>query len=83
MPFCRLIFLLTLALSHFHVQSQVTQLTYNELEVQYNDVWTYQNLQIIPVRFKDPNKAARQSNTVISLAEAMARKKVKVREIQG
>lgn len=83
MAFRRMFLLLALALFQFHVQSQVTQLTYSELEVQYRDAWTFQNLQIIPVRFKDPNKAIRQSNTVISLAEAMARKKVKVREMQG
>ncbi len=35
-------------------QSQVNQLTYNELEVHYSSAWTYQNLQLIPVRFKNP-----------------------------
>ena len=83
MPLTRISLLLVFLLGCIHVGAQVTQLTYSELDIQYDDVWTYRNLQIIPVRFKDPPKARRQSNPVISLAEAMAKKKVKVRETQG
>ncbi|WP_207496253.1 ARPP-1 family domain-containing protein [Aridibaculum aurantiacum] len=78
----RILLLLTLLLAAFHGHSQVSELTYNQLEIQYDSAWTYKNLQLIPVRYKDP-KIGKEDNHVISLAEAMATKKIKVREVQS
>ncbi|MDB5192883.1 MAG: hypothetical protein JWQ96_2446 [Segetibacter sp.] len=62
------------------------QLTYAKLRVQYDSVWTYKNLQLIPIRFKDKDAA---KPTVpppaesMTLVEAMQNSRVKVREIDG
>ena len=83
MALFRLYFLLMFCVLCCQVNAQVNQLTYNELIIQYNEAWTYKNLQLIPVRFKDPGLGARQTKPVISLAQGMAGKKVKVKEVQS
>ncbi len=83
MAFWRMCFYLTLSVLSFQVHAQVNQLTYNELVVHYNEAWTYKNLQLIPVHYKDPGLGAKQTKPVISLAQGMASKKVKVKETQS
>jgi hypothetical protein len=64
----------------------IAQLTYKELQVEYDSTWTFKNLQLIPVKFK--NKGDEFSNRsqpnrgIISLQEAMGKGKLKVKEIK-
>ena len=62
----------------------VAQLTYQQVWVDYDSAWTYQNLQIIPIRFKGQGNVGfyRQMlpNQFITLAEGMKTGKVKVKE---
>ncbi len=61
------------------------QLTYETVWVQYDSVWTYKNLQLIPIRFKSPGGSpVVQDGTgrLISLPEAIEKGKVKIREVQ-
>lgn len=58
------------------------QFTYRDVEVLYDSAWTYKNLQLIPIRFKE----GRGENTfggLISLADALADKKAVLKEIGG
>jgi hypothetical protein len=62
----------------------IAQLTYQQVWVDYDSAWTYQNLQIIPIRFKGQGNIGfyRQMlpNQYITLAEGMKTGKVKVKE---
>jgi hypothetical protein len=61
------------------------QLTYETLRVVYDSTWTYKNLQLIPVRFKQPNTPApltSKDSETISFSEALRKGMVKVKEIQ-
>lgn len=55
------------------------------LEVQYDSVWTYKSLKLIPLKFvSDPGKKIQptaQSENLLSLADAMKQKKVSVKEL--
>ncbi len=55
------------------------------LEVQYDSVWTYKNLKLIPVRFVagpgKNNQPPVKSENLLSLADAMKQKKVSVKEL--
>jgi L-rhamnose mutarotase len=70
----------------FLLIAQITnaQLTYQQVWVDYDSAWTFQNLQIIPIRFKGQGNVAfyRQllPNQYITLAEGMRTGKVKVKE---
>lgn len=83
-PFCTLITLSAL-LTIFSNQA-FSQLTYNELKVQYDSVWTFKNLQIIPVRFKSGEGAPAMGHPLSSkpllLADALQKRKVKLQEMQ-
>lgn len=60
------------------------QLTYDNLKVQYDSAWTFKNLQLIPIRFKQPGGvpvAGQASVNYIPLQDAMQSKKVKIKEI--
>ncbi len=60
------------------------QLTYQTLSVQYDSVWTFKNLSLIPIRFKDqPGEARRilSGLQTISLPEALLKNKVKIKEV--
>jgi hypothetical protein len=72
--------------------SQITfaQLTYKELRVEYDSAWTFKNLQLIPIKFKPISEGGKgitseerkSAPRIMSFAEAMARRKVKVQEMQ-
>jgi hypothetical protein len=70
----------------FLLITQITnaQLTYQQVWVDYDSAWTFENLQIIPIRFKGQGNVAfyRQllPNQYITLAEGMRTGKVKVKE---
>jgi hypothetical protein len=55
------------------------------VEVQYDSVWIYKNLKLIPVRFTgapgQKNMAMQPSENVFSLSDAMKQKKVSVKEL--
>ena len=60
------------------------QLTYQNLIVEYDSVWTFKNLSLIPVRFKGPPaEGTRLINGLqtISLPEALIKNKVKIKEV--
>jgi len=60
------------------------QLTYNELIVQYDSAWTFKNLKLIPVKFKNNGEGginAFANNNTISFEEAFKTGKLNVREI--
>ncbi len=60
------------------------QLTYQQVWVDYDSAWTFQNLQLIPIRFKGQGNVAfyRQllPSQYITLSEGMRTGKVKVKE---
>ena len=57
------------------------QLTYANLEVEFDSAWTCNHLQLIPVRFKaNAKKDNNIPNNFISLAQAMKQKKLLVKE---
>jgi hypothetical protein len=62
------------------------QLTYNELKVEYDSIWTFRNLQMIPVRYKFgegvPLAGTVTNRHPLSLTEAMQKHKVKLQEMQ-
>jgi len=76
--------LITLFFLVLIAQFAVAQLTYQQVWVDYDSAWTYQNLQIIPIRFKGQGNIGfyRQMlpNQYITLAEGMKTGKVKVKE---
>jgi hypothetical protein len=66
------------------VSSLFAQLTYHELSVQYDSAWTFKNLKLIPIRYKDSGIAkptAVQNGNVISFEEAFRTGKIHVKEI--
>ena len=62
------------------------QLTYNELRVEYDSPWTYKNLQLIPVKFKEKKgnggTAALPAVVSLSFSEALQKRKISVQEMQ-
>jgi hypothetical protein len=68
----------------------ISQLTYQELKVEYDSAWTFKNLQLIPIKFKPKSESGiggvtetpKGENRPISFSEAIAKKKVKVQEMQ-
>lgn len=66
-----------------HFCSTYAQLTYNELTVQYNSAWTCNNLQMIPVIFKNPKLAPEAGAQTMSFSEALKKHKIKLKEIQS
>lgn len=74
-------FLLFFLLLSLHA---LTQLTYNELTVQYDSVWHFKNLALIPVKFKSSgqgNNGSIGEGNVISFGEAMQSGKLSVKEM--
>ena len=62
--------------------SSFAQLTYTQLLVQYDSAWTYKNLKLIPIRFKErQGDSAHLKNNVISFEDAIRSGKITVREI--
>ena len=76
--------LLSLLLLLFIFQANA-QLTYDNLRVLYDSAWTYKNLQLIPLRFKGVgdgvNLHNKKDEPALSLAQAVATKKAKIKEI--
>ena len=60
-----------------------SQLTYNELEVQYDSVWTYKNLKLIPVKFKSTGGTVIPNNGMISFSEAFQTGKITLHELSN
>ncbi len=62
-------------------QTIKAQLVYPNLLVQFDSVWTYEKLQLIPIRFKEsePQQTGLPSN-IISLEEAMRKGKIQIKE---
>lgn len=60
-----------------------TQLTYENLWVQYDSAWTYKNLQLIPIRYKGGSAGPGTGfpTNLISLPEGLASGKITVKEI--
>lgn len=52
------------------------QITYEQVEVQYDTVWEYKNLRIIPIR----SKGISEGNSIVSLSQAIRRGWVTVTE---
>ena len=67
------------------VKTTTAQLTYNELRVEYDSPWTYKNLQLIPVKYKEKNEGTPAVVTPLvrslSFQEAMQKNKVSLQEI--
>lgn len=60
------------------------QLTFNELHADYDSSWTYKNLQLVPLRFKDCGQKKRADSTgkeFISFSSALSSGKISVKEI--
>ncbi len=66
-----------------------TQLTYNELSVQYDSPWTFKKLQLIPIRFKGVGKDSVNANSalfsepVVSFSDALRQRKITVKEMSA
>ena len=77
--------IITLILFFNVVIAATAQLTYHELKVEYDSVWTFKKLQIIPIKFKPENNLQQSNATVpaeiISLKEAMHSGKIVVKEV--
>lgn len=60
------------------------QLTYNEVMVQYDSAWTFKNLQLIPVKFKNipQGHVSNSSPRTLSFTEALQKHKIKLQEMQ-
>jgi hypothetical protein len=57
------------------------QLTYQTLHVEYDSIWVFKNLKIIPIRYKGPgNGVARQTPEIVSLNQALQQGLVTVSE---
>ena len=76
--------LITLFLLVLMAKFASAQLTYQQVWVDYDSAWTYQNLQIIPIRFRGQGNIGfyRQMlpNQFITLEEGMKTGKIKVKE---
>ena len=83
MPF-RKIYMLVFFSLVVHTAGQC-QLTYEQLKVEYDSAWTYKNLQLIPVRFRDQpddvNGVKQPFTHPLSLAEALMKGKAKIKEV--
>jgi hypothetical protein len=70
----------------FFQQTANAQLTYNELRVEYDSSWTYRNLQLIPVRFKEKKEnlgiPVVPAPRTLSFLDALQKHKINVQEIQ-
>ena len=81
-------FFLMLMFFLIHIQAK-TQLTYNELSVQYDSPWTFKKLQLIPIRFKGAGKAGVNENNalfnepVVSFSDALRQRKITVKEMSA
>lgn len=76
---------LILVVLDFFQLSLNAQLTYKELKVEYDSAWTYKNLQLVPVRFKETRgRLASGQNHLpaLSLREAVQKHKIKLQEMQ-
>ncbi|MCW3082309.1 DUF6569 family protein [Segetibacter sp.] len=64
----------------------IAQLTYKELRVEYDSAWTFKNLQIVPVRYKEgagvPGTALPTGTPPMQLSEALLKHKIKLQEMQ-
>ncbi len=64
----------------------LAQLTYNELKVEYDSAWTFKNLKIIPVRYKDGDGAGVIKTVAdtrpMMLSEALLKHKIKLHEMK-
>lgn len=64
----------------------ISQLTYKELRVEYDSAWTFKNLQIVPVRYKEgagvPGTALPTGVRPMQLSEALLKHKIKMQEMQ-
>lgn len=56
------------------------QFSYQYLEVLYDSTWTYENMQMVPIRFK-AGRGEGGKGTIISLSQAMLQNKARLREL--
>jgi hypothetical protein len=67
-------------------QQLYAQFSYKELQVDYESIWTYKNLQLIPVKFKQRGEGAPNglpaAKGPLSFSEALLKHKINVEEIQ-
>jgi hypothetical protein len=56
------------------------QFSYSYLDVLYDSAWTYQNLQMIPIRFK-AGRGTGGKESYISLSQAMLQNKARIKEL--
>ncbi len=69
--------------SFLYASNSKAQLTYDELEVQYDSPWVYKNLQLIPIKFKEKQNKIQPSTAIISLQEAIRQRLVSIKEMQS
>ncbi len=75
-----------LVLSCFlQVQPTAAQLTFQQLSVLYDSAWTYQNLELLPVRFKTSGDTAVQrfGKSFLNLHQALETGRLSIREMDG
>ncbi len=75
----RALFFILLFVNMFAIPGRA-QFSYAYLEVLYDSAWTYQNLQMVPIRFK-AGRGEGGKMGYISLSEAMQQNKAKIREV--
>lgn len=84
MNICRLLFIL---LTIFVFNQSDAQLTYSKLKVEYDSAWTCNNLQLIPVKFKEGKAKLVGSLQVelppLSFSDALQKHKIKLQEMQN
>lgn len=56
------------------------QFSYQYLEVLYDSTWTYENMQMVPIRFK-AGRGEGGKGSIISLSQAMLQNKARIREL--
>jgi hypothetical protein len=64
----------------FCTQTTIGQLTYDNLMVDYDSVWAYKNLTVIPIRHKGPGISMPVLSKTISLNQALTKGVVTVKE---
>jgi hypothetical protein len=65
-------------------QQAFTQLTYQNLQVDYDSAWTYKNLKLIPIRYKGPgnnnNNSTPSLKNMVSFGKALSSGLITVQE---
>lgn len=83
MHFCRICLFAVVLLSFLNARGQ---LTYNELKVDYDSAWSYKNLKLVPIRFKQKSEGvpvfAGPVSNLLTFSEALRKNKIKLTEMK-